>query len=136
MLHNGIEQGCLSIICEVRSILHDHLGLDDEKIAEIFKSWSTEGELRGNFLIDIGYKGRAAPFVLLKSQVARSLADCSPRLSTASASPRETASTPFLRERASSRRSRTRSLRTRTIVRGQVFGPSRCVRLSVFSLSL
>jgi len=57
MLHNGIEHAHLSIICEVRALLHYQLGLSNDEIAQMFENWCNKGPLRGNFLIGIGYKG-------------------------------------------------------------------------------
>ncbi|CAD6588717.1 MAG: hypothetical protein TREMPRED_005142 [Tremellales sp. Tagirdzhanova-0007] len=57
MIHNGIEHAHLSILCEIRSLLHDQLGLSNDEIADIFESWSKSGPLRGNFLVGIGYRG-------------------------------------------------------------------------------
>lgn len=63
-----IEQAHLSILCEVRSLLHLQLGYNDLQVADIFERWSaprstasSNGDanghgLSGNYLIDIGYK--------------------------------------------------------------------------------
>jgi len=56
MIHNGIEQGHLSVFAEVHSILRHQLSLSNLEIANIFEKWSAEGELRGNYLLNIGVK--------------------------------------------------------------------------------
>jgi 6-phosphogluconate dehydrogenase len=56
MVHNGIEQAHLSILCEVRSLLHQQLGFDENAIADIFEKWDANGELKGNYLVSIGAK--------------------------------------------------------------------------------
>jgi len=56
MIHNGIEQGHLSVFAEVHSILRHQLSLSNFEIADIFEKWSAEGELRGNYLLNIGVK--------------------------------------------------------------------------------
>ncbi|WVW82463.1 6-phosphogluconate dehydrogenase (decarboxylating) [Kwoniella bestiolae CBS 10118] len=57
MIHNGIEHAHLSILCEVRALLHYQLGLSNDEIANLFESWWKSGPLRGNFLVGIGFKG-------------------------------------------------------------------------------
>ncbi|WWC66396.1 6-phosphogluconate dehydrogenase (decarboxylating) [Kwoniella pini CBS 10737] len=57
MIHNGIEHAHLSILCEVRGLLHDQLNLSNDEISDLFESWWKDGPLRGNFLIGIGFKG-------------------------------------------------------------------------------
>lgn len=57
MIHNGIEHGHLSIIAELRSLLHHQLGFSNDEIADAFEKWHKDGPLRGNFLVGIGYKG-------------------------------------------------------------------------------
>jgi 6-phosphogluconate dehydrogenase len=52
-LHNGIEQGILSAVAEVYSILRSALGLSNDQIADVFKSWDEHGGLQGNFLVDL-----------------------------------------------------------------------------------
>ncbi|KAL4864620.1 hypothetical protein BDV12DRAFT_188791 [Aspergillus spectabilis] len=54
MVHNGIEGGMLSAVAEAWSILHFGRGLGYDKIADIFAQWNSEGELRNNFLLEIG----------------------------------------------------------------------------------
>jgi 6-phosphogluconate dehydrogenase len=54
MIHNGIEQGMLSIVCEVWGILHTLLGFSNDDIGQIFTNWTENGELYNNFLLKIG----------------------------------------------------------------------------------
>lgn len=54
MCHNGIEGGLLSTTCEAWDIMHKGLGMSYDEIGDIFKAWSRHGELRNNFLLNIG----------------------------------------------------------------------------------
>lgn len=54
MVHNGIEGGMLSTVAEAWAILHQGLGLTYDEIGNIFADWNRQGELRENFLIQIG----------------------------------------------------------------------------------
>jgi 6-phosphogluconate dehydrogenase len=54
MVHNGIEQGMMSVVAEVWLILTQGLGLKHEEVSDIFKSWNESGPLSGCFLIAIG----------------------------------------------------------------------------------
>ncbi|KAL4908698.1 hypothetical protein BDW74DRAFT_165497 [Aspergillus multicolor] len=54
MVHNGIEGGMLSTLAEAWSLLHYGRGLNYDEIADIFDGWNKEGELRNNFLLEIG----------------------------------------------------------------------------------
>lgn len=54
MVHNGIEQGQLSILAEVWSIMHRTLEIPNEDIKDIFNSWNETGELSDDFLVDLG----------------------------------------------------------------------------------
>ncbi|KAF7585469.1 hypothetical protein BBP40_010874 [Aspergillus hancockii] len=54
MVHNGIEGGMLSAVAEAWSILHYGLGLGYDEIGDIFNEWNQKGELRNNFLLEIG----------------------------------------------------------------------------------
>jgi 6-phosphogluconate dehydrogenase len=54
MVHNGIEGGMLSAVAEAWSILYYGRGLGHGEIADIFAEWNREGELRNNFLLEIG----------------------------------------------------------------------------------
>ncbi|KAL7421784.1 hypothetical protein Q5752_003555 [Cryptotrichosporon argae] len=58
MLHNGIEHAHLSILAEIHGLLEHQLGLTNFEIADLLESWTTSKThpLRGNYLIDIGYK--------------------------------------------------------------------------------
>ncbi|KAF2261213.1 6-phosphogluconate dehydrogenase C-terminal domain-like protein [Lojkania enalia] len=53
MVHNGIEHGMMSAICEVWGIMRK-MGLAYEEIGDIFSKWDESGELKGTFLISIG----------------------------------------------------------------------------------
>ncbi|KAL4804314.1 nucleoside phosphorylase domain-containing protein [Aspergillus unguis] len=54
MVHNGIEGGMMSAVAEAWALLHYGRGLGYEEIADIFEKWNNEGELRNNFLLEIG----------------------------------------------------------------------------------
>ncbi|KAK2764518.1 hypothetical protein FQN54_009213 [Arachnomyces sp. PD_36] len=54
MVHNGIENGMLSAVCEAWSILHTGLGMPYDEIGKVFEEWNSEGVLRNTFLIQIG----------------------------------------------------------------------------------
>ena len=54
MIHNGIEQGMMSALCETWGILNKCLGMDYEEISSVFHEWSSEGLLKKNFLVSIG----------------------------------------------------------------------------------
>lgn len=54
MVHNGIENGMLSAVCEAWAILHSGLGMSYDEIGKIFEDWNSEGLLRNTFLIQIG----------------------------------------------------------------------------------
>ncbi|KAI8966105.1 6-phosphogluconate dehydrogenase, decarboxylating [Daldinia sp. FL1419] len=54
MVHNGIENGMLSAVCEAWNILHKSLGLSNGEIGKIFEGWNSKGELRNTYLIQIG----------------------------------------------------------------------------------
>lgn len=54
MVHNGIENGMLSTVCEAWSFLHHSLDLPYDRIAQIFKEWNSRGELKNTYLIQIG----------------------------------------------------------------------------------
>jgi len=53
-VHNGIEQGLLSAICEVHSLLRRTYGLSNRRISDIFEAWNRDGPLRSNFLLGLG----------------------------------------------------------------------------------
>lgn len=54
MVHNGIEGGMLSAVAEAWSLLYYGRELGYEEIADIFAEWNNKGELRNNFLLEIG----------------------------------------------------------------------------------
>ncbi|KFA70263.1 hypothetical protein S40285_09411 [Stachybotrys chlorohalonatus IBT 40285] len=54
MIHNGIEQGMMSVMAEVWSLLSRGLGLNHEEIGKVFRSWNQDGPLHDCFLISIG----------------------------------------------------------------------------------
>ncbi|KAJ5105697.1 hypothetical protein NUU61_003044 [Penicillium alfredii] len=54
MVHNGIEGGMLSTLSEAWSYMHHGLGMDYDKIGNIFTKWNESGELRNNYLVQIG----------------------------------------------------------------------------------
>ena len=54
MVHNGIEQGMMSSLCEVWGIMNNSMNMDYEEIASVFEEWNTTEPLRDNFLISIG----------------------------------------------------------------------------------
>jgi 6-phosphogluconate dehydrogenase len=56
MVHNGIEQAHLSLLAELRSLLHFQLSLSNADVADIYDDWNNKGELSGNYLIMIGAK--------------------------------------------------------------------------------
>ncbi|KAL1744363.1 6-phosphogluconate dehydrogenase [Schizophyllum fasciatum] len=56
MVHNGIEHGMLSIVCEAWGLLHKCLGLSNDEIGTIFAIWNASGELRDCYLLEIGAK--------------------------------------------------------------------------------
>lgn len=47
MVHNGIEQGMMSALCEVWGILRYNLKMPLDEIGAILKEWNGEGELVG-----------------------------------------------------------------------------------------
>ncbi|MCJ1471366.1 hypothetical protein MMC13_000005 [Lambiella insularis] len=54
MVHNGIEQGMMSALCEVWGIMNKSLGMGYEEIGNVFAEWDSSGELLRNFLVSIG----------------------------------------------------------------------------------
>lgn len=56
MVHNGIEHGMMTVLCEVWGIMYRGLGWSLDQIADVFERWDTEenSPLRQNFLIEIG----------------------------------------------------------------------------------
>ncbi|PVH93932.1 6-phosphogluconate dehydrogenase-like protein [Periconia macrospinosa] len=53
MVHNGIEHGMMSAICEAWGMMRK-MGLGYEEIGKVFAEWNKTGELEGTFLIYIG----------------------------------------------------------------------------------
>ncbi|CBX91223.1 similar to 6-phosphogluconate dehydrogenase [Plenodomus lingam JN3] len=53
MVHNGIEHGMMSAICEAWGMMRN-MGMGYEQIGNVFKDWDSQGELRSTFLISIG----------------------------------------------------------------------------------
>ena len=51
MVHNGIEYGLMQLISEAYDVLHRCLGLEADKLGDLFKSWN-EGNL-SSYLIEI-----------------------------------------------------------------------------------
>jgi 6-phosphogluconate dehydrogenase len=54
MVHNGIENGMLSVLCEAWNILDKSLGLSYEEIGKIFEKFNANGELKNTYLVQIG----------------------------------------------------------------------------------
>lgn len=48
MIHNGIEQGMMSTLCEAWSLMHKGLGMSYREIADVWEKWTKEGELVGS----------------------------------------------------------------------------------------
>jgi 6-phosphogluconate dehydrogenase len=44
-VHNGIEQGMLSAICEVWGVMNDGLGMKYDAIGKTFEQWNSKDEL-------------------------------------------------------------------------------------------
>lgn len=54
MVHNGIENGMLSTLCEAWEILNQGLAKSYDEIGKIFEKWNAEGELKNTYLVEIG----------------------------------------------------------------------------------
>lgn len=56
MVHNGIEHGMMTVLCEVWGVMAHGLGWGSEEIADVLTRWNTDEDspLRQNFLIEIG----------------------------------------------------------------------------------
>ncbi|KAH7254631.1 6-phosphogluconate dehydrogenase [Fusarium solani] len=54
MVHNGIEQGIMTALCEVWGIMAHGLGMSYDEIGDVFEAWNSQGPLRDNFLVSIG----------------------------------------------------------------------------------
>ncbi|PNP61316.1 hypothetical protein FNYG_14002 [Fusarium nygamai] len=53
MIHNGIEHGVMSSLCEAWEIMDKCLKMTGDEIGDVFDSWCEKGELKGNFLVSI-----------------------------------------------------------------------------------
>lgn len=53
MIHNGIEVGMLSAVCEAWSFLSIGLGLSYDEIGDTFAKWNASGEMRSSYLLEI-----------------------------------------------------------------------------------
>ena len=47
MIHNGIEHGMMSAICEAWAIMKKGLGMSEDEVGDVFHSWNAKGELQG-----------------------------------------------------------------------------------------
>ncbi|KFX91442.1 hypothetical protein O988_07752 [Pseudogymnoascus sp. VKM F-3808] len=54
MVHNGIENGMLSTMCEAWSLLNQCLGLTYDEIGNVFDGWNVTGELKNTYIVRIG----------------------------------------------------------------------------------
>lgn len=45
MVHNGIEHGMMSVLCEAWGLMDNCLKMDGDEIGEVFDSWNRAGEL-------------------------------------------------------------------------------------------
>lgn len=45
MIHNGIEHGIMSVLCEAWELMDQCLGMDGDEIGGVFEGWCKEGEL-------------------------------------------------------------------------------------------
>ena len=45
MIHNGIEHGVMSALCEAWGFVDKNLGMNGDEIADVFDSWDAEGGL-------------------------------------------------------------------------------------------
>lgn len=54
MVHNGIENGMLSTLCESWSLLNQCLGLTYDEIGNLFDGWNVTGEFKSTYLVQIG----------------------------------------------------------------------------------
>ena len=63
MVHNGIENGMLSTLCEAWAILHGGLGMSYDEIGKVFEDWNSEGVLitRSLSRLDLKYAGKRKP---------------------------------------------------------------------------
>ncbi|KKY30791.1 putative 6-phosphogluconate dehydrogenase [Diaporthe ampelina] len=56
MVHNGIEHGMMTALCEVWGIMGRCFGWSHDEVAAVLERWNTDPDspLRGNFLVEIG----------------------------------------------------------------------------------
>lgn len=56
MVHNGIEHGMMTALCEVWGIMGGCFGWSHEEVAGVLRRWDTDPDspLRNNFLVEIG----------------------------------------------------------------------------------
>lgn len=56
MVHNGIEHGMMTVLCEVWGVMAHGLGWSAGEIADVFARWNEDRDspLRDNFLLEIG----------------------------------------------------------------------------------
>ncbi|KAG4411881.1 hypothetical protein IFR04_014972 [Cadophora malorum] len=54
MIHNGIEHAMMSAISGAWTIMNKQMELSYDEIGAIFQKWSSEGELKNTFLVNIG----------------------------------------------------------------------------------
>jgi 6-phosphogluconate dehydrogenase len=47
MVHNGIEHGIMSALCEAWGVMNSCLNMNGDEIGDVFDSWNREGELVG-----------------------------------------------------------------------------------------
>lgn len=45
MIHNGIEHGVMSVLCEAWALMDTCLGISGNEIGEVFEAWNRQGEL-------------------------------------------------------------------------------------------
>jgi 6-phosphogluconate dehydrogenase len=45
MIHNGIEHGMMSALCEAWELMDHCLGMDGEQTGSVFGAWFSKGEL-------------------------------------------------------------------------------------------
>lgn len=53
MVHNGIETGMLSAICEAWSLMHHSLNMSNDEIGDLFAEWNSDGKMRNSYLVQI-----------------------------------------------------------------------------------
>ncbi|CAG8072509.1 unnamed protein product [Penicillium nalgiovense] len=53
MIHNDVEVGMMSAVCEAWSFLSSGLGLSYNKIGDIFAKWNDCGEMRTTYLLEL-----------------------------------------------------------------------------------